>query len=827
MNKLLIPFIVFIGISMSIFAQEKSHSEVKGDKYYTNYTFDKAIYSYTHTKNLSTEGVRRLAASYYNMDQIAKSEAVYSKLLSSNGVLTPEDYFNYSMVLKANGKYYESDMWMKRFAELAPNDLRTLDYQMFRTELKNLLHDNGNYTITSLKFNTSALDFGPSFYQDKIVFSSTREGIKLISRRYNWTNKPYWDIYVSELDGIQLKKPTIFDKSLNGKLHDGPVSFAKNGTMIAFTRNHYNDTSKDNVVELQIYFSSLVNGKWSEPVPFPLNNEGYSVGHPCLSADGNTMYFASDMPGGFGKADIYRITRDANGTWGKAENLGSKVNTEGDELYPYYKEDSHILFFSSNGRYGLGGLDIFIYAVNSSGAGLAYNAGAPLNTQYDDFAVIADDKVEHGYFTSNRRDGKGGDDLYSVTFNGVPKVLLPEPDVAFVVYSPKNIPTERKIRETFPIRNFIYFDKEPNKISDRYVLLKKSQVKDFKEAQLEVFAPVDVELRSKRQMVAYYNVLNILGDRMNKNPSSTILLVGSSGTTPEDGQLMAESVKTYLVDIFGIDPNRISIDGRIMPKVPFEKPGGTDDLELLRAGDRRVTIESTSPEMLMEFQSGPNAPLKPIEITTIEEAPLDSYVSFTVDGANEALDYWSLEIKDNAGRVQNFGRFYKENTLISGKAILGDRQEGNYQVTMIGITKKGNTLVKDTTVHMNLWTPSLGKEGLRFSIIFEFDDSRAIQIYEKYLSEIVVPKIPMNAKVIIHGHTDITGPEAYNQKLSEERSAEVKSILKNSLEKLGRTDVTFEVYSFGENLDFAPFRNKYPEDRAYNRTVIIDIIPAE
>lgn len=827
MNKLLIPFIVFIGISMSIFAQEKSRSEVKGDKYYTNYTFDKAIYSYTHTKNLSTEGVRRLAASYYNIDLIAKSEATYSKLLSSNGGLTPEDYFNYSMVLKANGKYYESDMWMKHFAEQKPYDLRTLDYQMYRTELKNLLHDNGNYTITSLKVNTKALDFGPSYFQDKVVFSSTREGIKLISRRYNWTGKPFWDMYVSEKDGVQLKKPKVFDKGLNGKLHDGPASFAKNGTMIAFTRNHYKDKSKDNVVELQIYFSNLLNGKWSEPVAFPLNNESYSVGHPCLSADGNTMYFASDMPGGFGKADLYRITRNDNGSWGQAVNLGNKINTEGDEMYPYYKEEARILFFSSNGRYGLGGLDIFIYALNYSGFGLVYNAGAPLNTQYDDFAVIADDKVVNGYFTSNRRDGKGGDDLYSVTFNGVPKVLLPEPEVAFSVYAPKNIPTERRFRETFPIRNFIFFDNDPAKISDRYVMLKKTQVKDFKEDQLEVFAPVNVEGRSKRQMIAYYNVMNILGDRMGKNPSSNVLLVGSSGTTPEDGQLMAEAVETYLVDIFGIDPGRISIDGRVMPKVPFEQPGGTRDLELLREGDRRVTIESASPEMLMEFQSGPNAPLKPVEIISIEEAPLDSYASFTVDGANEALDYWSLEIKDDAGKVQNFGRFYEENTLISGKDILGDKEEGNYQVTMIGKTKKGTTIVKDTTVHMTLWKSSLGKEGMRFSIIFEFDDSRAIQIYEKYLSEVVTPKIPMNAKVIIHGHTDITGSDVNNQRLSEARSAMVKSILKKSLENRGRTDVSFEVYSFGEKLNFAPFRNKYPEERAYNRIVIIDIIPQD
>lgn len=207
------------------------------------------------------------------------------------------------------------------------------------------------------------------------------------------------------------------NKSLNDKYNNGRASISKYGRLMAFTRSEYKNKGMNKILKRQIFFRSLVQGKWSAPEPFQLNSENYSVGHPCLSSDGKTMYFDSDMPGGFGKSDLYRINRIEKGTWGKPENLGIKVNTEGDEMYPFYKEDGQILFFSSNGRFGLGGLDIFIYAINFSGFGKVYNAGYPLNTRYDDFALNADPVLKKSYFISNRSKGKGKGDLYSVVFH--------------------------------------------------------------------------------------------------------------------------------------------------------------------------------------------------------------------------------------------------------------------------------------------------------------------------------------------------------------------------------------------------------------------------
>jgi outer membrane protein OmpA-like peptidoglycan-associated protein len=350
-------------------------------------------------------------------------------------------------------------------------------------------------------------------------------------------------------------------------------------------------------------------------------------------------------------------------------------------------------------------------------------------------------------------------------------------------------------------------------------------VKDFREDQLEVTTPKELTGRSKRQMTVYYNVLNILGDRMIKYPTATITLVGSSMKGPKDGRAMATSVKTYLIDVFEIAPARITVEGSVKPKIPSERQGGKLELDLLREGDRRVSITSNSPELLMEFQSGPDTPLKSVEIVDIQVAPIESYVSFSVSGADTALTSWSLEIADEQGKVQSFGPYTKEIVSIPGKSILGTRPEGDYKITMIGKTKSGKVLKKETKAHLVLWTPSKDEEMMRFSVLYEFNNSKAIAVYEKYLTEVVIPKIPNGGTVIIHGHTDVIGGEDNNLKLSLARANDVKGILDNGLAKASRSDVKFEIHGFGEDESLAPFNNKYPEERFYNRSVIIDIIP--
>jgi len=409
----------------------------------------------------------------------------------------------------------------------------------------------------------------------------------------------------------------------------------------------------------------------------------------------------------------------------------------------------------------------------------------------------------------------------------VPIMVVADPEVTFTAYAPKNVPVKIRVRETFPLRNYVFFNSGSTEIPNRYVKLQKDQVKDFREDQLEVFTPKELSGRSKRQMTVYYNVLNILGDRMVKNPLSTITLVGSSMEGEKDGKAIAESVKKYLVDVFGIGSSRITTKNLVKPKIPSEQPGGKLELALLRDEDHRVSIESNSPVLLMEFQSGPDTPLKPVEIIEIQVAPFESYVTFNVVGSDTAFSTWSLEIADEQGMVQKFGPYTEEKVSIPGNSILNNRSEGDYKVTIIGELKNGKTLKKEASVHLVLWIPAVTEEMMRFSIIYEFNNSDAIYLYDNYLTEIVTPKIPKNGTVIIHGHTDISGNDANNLKLSLARANDVKDIIEKALANAGRNDVKFEVSGFGEDEALAPFENKFPEERFYNRSVIIDILPAK
>ncbi len=405
-------------------------------------------------------------------------------------------------------------------------------------------------------------------------------------------------------------------------------------------------------------------------------------------------------------------------------------------------------------------------------------------------------------------------------------VPVVEPRVQFFVNVPPNIPTERKVRESFPLRNDVFFNIGSTEIPNRYVLLSKEQAQDFKEDQAELFTPKNPSSRSPKQMTVYYNIINILGYRMGKYPSSKIMLIGSSETNTKDGKAMAESVKHYLVTVFGIKPSRIRTDGQDKKDETVDQAPATKDLILLREGDRKVAIESIDPSLLMEFQSGPDAPLKPIEITDVDQAPVESYVTINAGEGDDSFSSWTLAIKDEKGNTRDFGPYTQEKVSIPGKTILGNRPTGDYKISITGKTKSGKEVKNDTTVHLVLWTPPVDQEATPGRIIYEFNNSKAISIYKKYLDQVVIPKIPKGGKVIIHGYTDVIGDPAYNQKLSLARANDVKEIMENSLAKAKRSDVKFEIFGFGADQNLAQFKNDFPEERSYNRTVLIDILPA-
>jgi outer membrane protein OmpA-like peptidoglycan-associated protein len=401
-----------------------------------------------------------------------------------------------------------------------------------------------------------------------------------------------------------------------------------------------------------------------------------------------------------------------------------------------------------------------------------------------------------------------------------------EKEVDFAVRAPLAVPEERQVKENFPLRNSVFFNTGSADIPNRYVLLSNAAASNFKEAQLQSAQPDNLNNnRSARQLSVYHNILNIIGDRMRTNPSTVINLSGASDGNPVEGKLMAENVKQYLVTVFGIAASRITTEGRDKPVIPSEQPGATRELVLLREGDRRVDITSVSPELLLEV-GGNSSFLRPVEITAIQADPLDSHVIFTSTGSTQLLKWWSLELTDEKGAVQRYGPFAKDVITIPGKQILGSSNTGTYHVAMIGESNGGRAIKKESSVRLVKATEDK-QTGMRYSILFDFDKSKSITAYEKFLSEVVAPLIPDYGTVIIHGHTDIIGEENYNQTLSLERATGSQKILERAVIKAGKKGVKFESYGFGEDTGLAPFENKFPEERFYNRTVIIDIVPSK
>lgn len=416
---------------------------------------------------------------------------------------------------------------------------------------------------------------------------------------------------------------------------------------------------------------------------------------------------------------------------------------------------------------------------------------------------------------------KFGKGPVAVVVTEVPPAVIPMRDITFSVRPPKTAPVARQVSEILPLRNYVFFDEGSAAIPNRYIMLTNDQASAFKEEQLQNEQNSSMNGRSARQLNVYHNILNITGDRLRANPTASISLSGASGNGPVEGKSFAEAIKLYLVNVFGIDGSRISTQGRTKPLIPSEQPGGTKELELLRQGDRRVDIESSSPELLMEVGGGL---MKPVQINSMQSDPMDSHVIFTVGGAQEVLNSWSIDVTNAQGVSQHYGPYTRDEESLPGKTILGDRTEGTYKINLTGETKNGLTIRKESSVNLVRPNETIEK-GYRFSILFDFDKSRTIESYDKFLVDVVSPLISDGSTVIVHGHTDIIGEVEYNYTLSQNRALETQKILQRTLTNSGKRNVKFETSGSGEDLSKSPFDNNSPEERFYNRTVIIDIIP--
>lgn len=389
------------------------------DKKYEKYSYIDAIAIYEKVAKKgykSTELFQKLGNSYYFNGELDKAVHWYKELFNLNEKVEPEYFFRYAQSLKAIKEYENANKYLEIFAKNS-NDPKADAFLHDTNYLKKIEANLGKYTLNTITINSEYSDFSPSFFNDQIVFTSARKKGAIYGKVHSWTNQNFTDLYVAtrSADG-SFSSVENLSKDLNTKFNESSPVFTKDGKTMYFTRNNFNNGKKgkdgEKTMLLKIYKSSLVDGKWANITELPFNSDNYQVAHPALSPDEKTLYFASDMPGGLGGSDLYKISIKEDGTFGNPENLGTTINTSARESFPFVGHDN-TLYFASDGHLGLGGLDVFETKLSNGSYSKPLNLGKPINSEMDDFGFIVNDKI--GYLSSNREGGSGYDDIYSFT----------------------------------------------------------------------------------------------------------------------------------------------------------------------------------------------------------------------------------------------------------------------------------------------------------------------------------------------------------------------------------------------------------------------------
>ncbi len=398
-------------MAMTVAAQNKDTESA--DKLYAKFEYLDAAKAYEKLASKSKDPYvyKQIADSYYNLFNAKEATKWYAKLIDLKQQ-DAETYYRYAQMLKVEGKYEEANKQMQKFASLAPQDQRAVLFNQDPDYLPKLKTQTKLFDEKILDINDDKYaDFGGFVTDDNtFYFTSTRNTAR---RTYGRNEEPYMDIYTSTYnDNGTLSEPTPLS-DLNTKWHDGPVTVTGDGKTMYFASESWKegsfekDTPGQRTGLIYLFVATKENGKWGNVKPVPFNEKKYSTGNPSVSKDGKTLYFASNRSGSKGgSTDIWKVEVLGDNKYGKPENLGSKVNTEGRENFPYITDDNK-LFFASEGRKGFGGMDIFMIDLNKGTD--AINIGLPVNSPKDDFAFSFNNTKNIGFFSSNKA---GKDNLY-------------------------------------------------------------------------------------------------------------------------------------------------------------------------------------------------------------------------------------------------------------------------------------------------------------------------------------------------------------------------------------------------------------------------------
>lgn len=454
--KNIIQLILILAISFQSLNGQNNDTK-RADKHFDRLEFVDAIKDY---EKLISKGkanayvFRQLAIANYNISNTEKSATYYKQYLDMADDASKEDYFNYAQILMSNEDYDAAKQAYQDFANYAPNDSRAQAFLNNPDFADDLMNMNPNYEIEPMALNSEYSDFAGYENDTYLYFTSSRNQSR---RTYGWNEQPTTDIYRAENVAGTFKNEELVEGDINSKFNEGTIAITNDGQTLYFSRNNFEDgdyeTSEEGRSKLKIYKAKLVNGEWQDIEALPFNSSEYEVSHPALSSDNSTLYFSSDMDGGYGASDLYMVSINDDGTFGEPQNLGSKINTEGRESFPFVDAEGN-LFFSSNGHLGLGGLDVYYSRNNSGSMAAPKNLGAPINSSKDDFAFTYFNEVDRGYVSSNRGDNALDDNIYKAE-------LIKPLDETRLMVTVLNMDTNKPLENA----DVIIYDDEDNQIA--------------------------------------------------------------------------------------------------------------------------------------------------------------------------------------------------------------------------------------------------------------------------------------------------------------------------------------------------------------------------
>lgn len=589
-------------------AQERKLDKANDSYQDYGYINAREIYKEVAEKGFESEELyQKIADSYYFNAEYKNALKWYEKLFEINKESEPKYVLRYAQSLKANGDDRKANKYYNLFTKKSGDELK--DRNLSAKEYLELIAANSNrYKISALReVNTEGIDYGAAQIGQKLVYASTKDEGIFMKRKSGWDGLNFLDLYEVTIENDSVVgQPQELPGDVNTKFHESSPVFTADGKTMYFTRNNSTPKIKKKDQKLKIYRAHLVRGKWTNIEELNINSDLYSTAHPALNADESRLYFASDRPGGFGESDLYMISIGEKGKLGKAENLGATINTSGKETFPFIS-DHNELYFSSDGHFGLGGLDIFYIQIKPFGYGNLLNIGKPINSYADDFAFGIDFETKKGFFSSNR-----GDSLYSFIYDDIYVLIEETPIVDLYQAKISGVVTDLDTGE--PLANatislFLedgslyatittdengYYEIETNYFDSYRIRAEKEKYDSDEKVSKSERVEQEINFQLKRNqleiipgmnLATVLNIKNILFDFdksniradarvemekllvvLHKYPKLRIAIGSHTDSRGSDtynwalSDRRAKSTLDYLVD-HGIDPNRLSAKG--------------------------------------------------------------------------------------------------------------------------------------------------------------------------------------------------------------------------------------------------------------------------